>query len=129
MSYKGDRYLKIMIKNLGFIALLLFSCQKTTDPSSIAGDWEISFTALGETRYGSLRLNDDKTGNMSIDKNIESLLIPGEESFDFNWEKSGNQLVLKRQDNNFLLIYQIQSASENQIDLLFEQEIQVLLLR
>jgi len=118
-----------MIKYIGFIAFIISACQSQESIPTLSGEWKISFTAYDESRYGKVIFNDDHTGNLFIEYNPESLLINGEDEFNFDWNISGDQLILQRRDNDFLLDYKLQIISEDQISLLYSNDIQVLLIR
>ena len=118
-----------MIKNIGILALFFISCQSQDSEYSITGDWKVYFSAFDEIRNGDIKLKADHTGIMSIENDPESLLINGDEEFNFDWTLTNDEFILKRHDNNFILNYKLKSISEDQIAMLFNGEVQVLLFR
>ena len=117
------------MKNLLLLSLLLVGCSEAELATEIVGEWQIAWSMPEGSRTGILTLNNDRTGEIRLEKDLKSPILPNAEKIDIRWIKTNEDLILTRIDNDFVLKYQIKNTTENSIDLSFAGDISILLIR
>lgn len=127
-SLKSSIVIDAQMKNL-LLLLLLVGCTEAEFATEIVGEWQITWSMPEGSRTGILTLNNDRTGEIRLEKDPKSPILPNAEKIDIRWNKSNENLILTRIDNDFVLNYQIKNRTENSIDLSFAGDINILLIR
>lgn len=111
------------------LLLLVVGCAEADLESGMAGEWQITWTMDEGSRTGILILNRDKTGQIKLEEDTHSPILPNAEKIEVNWLQTSDGLTLIRQDNGFELNYLIKNKTLNSIDLSFAGDISILLIR
>ncbi|MTI39670.1 hypothetical protein [Fulvivirga lutimaris] len=111
------------------LLLLVVGCAEADLESGMAGEWQITWIMDEGSRTGSLILNDNHTGQINLEEDTHSPILPHAEQIEVEWVQTSDALTLTRQDNGFVLNYQFKSKTTNSIDLSFAGDINILLIR
>jgi len=117
------------MKNILLLSLLLVACSDANLDSGLTGKWRITWIMNEGIRTGDLILNNNNTGEIHLQKDAKSAVLPDAENIKIKWSCSNDDLTLTRIDNSFILNYQIKNRTQNSIDLSFVSDINILLRR
>lgn len=117
------------MKKLLILSLLIAGCAETDLDQDMTGQWQIIWSMEEGSRSGDLILNHDHTGEIVLEENINSFILPKAENIKVKWANTKDKLSLTRIDNGFVLDYQINNRTQNSIDLSFAGDINILLIR
>lgn len=117
------------MKKLLILSLLVVGCAEVDLDSGLAGEWQITWVMEDQSRTGLLSLKKDQTGQISLEEDFHSAILPDAENIQVKWSVSNETLILTRLDNSFVLNYQIIHKTPNSIDLSFAGDINILLIR
>lgn len=112
------------------MCLILFAgCAEEASPDPSMDQWNALWQLNEEELRGELTFFDNSYARLEVDGEPQSLLINEPASINFFWISKGDELTLRRLDNDIELKYRIVKQSPDYMELVFAEDIRLKLYR
>lgn len=118
------------MKRLALICVVLMAgCSEHTETYPLSNEWTVLWQLQDEEIKGDLTFFNDNYAQLEVYGQPNSLLVQENTSINFYWHTTGNELILRRLDNDLELKYRILKQTPEYMELAFADDITLKLYR